>query len=401
MMMGRVLRIASVMTVLPSGAALAQTLPPPRSVADITAILDQEKPDLAKITAETKTADAQPAPGLSGANLARFYAGRAAAAAALGRISQSIADLQKATDIARPAPGSTTPSDGYLALLNLLRSVQSRAGNSTETIALSKQIIALTEGQGAPSERTVNAYQTLISSIAQAGQIDEAKRQAAAMEQVIAKLSQLPASQPYRAGRASALDRVHGMIALASGRLDEAETDFRRAIPEGLQEAKDTASINLIVSQGWIAAASYGYADLAATLRDENRLAEAEIAARQGLINQPDAQGRYAVETVDLISTLSAILATEGRYNDAAKLSQIAIDTYTAIGVDKTSRGLANARAALAAASLGQGKPPLPWHRSTWSSQASPMIATTCRAFSSPIRAWSRPSCVPAAPVTL
>ena len=62
-------------------------------------------------------------------------------------------------------------------------------GDRAETIALSQQIIALTEGRGAPSERTVSAYQTLIFFIAQAGQLDEARRQAAAMEQVIAKLS--------------------------------------------------------------------------------------------------------------------------------------------------------------------------------------------------------------------
>src|ERR1700758_5302134 len=145
MMMGRVLRIASVMMGLLSSAALAQTLPPPRSVADITAILDQEKPDLAKIAAQTRTADAQPPANLSGLALARFYAGRAAAAEAIGRIGQSIADLHKALDIVQSSPGAGTSSEPYLAYLNLLRSVESRAGNSAETIALSRQIIALTE----------------------------------------------------------------------------------------------------------------------------------------------------------------------------------------------------------------------------------------------------------------
>jgi CHAT domain-containing protein len=354
MMIGRVLHIAGVMLGLLPGTVLAQTLPPPRSVTDIAAILDQEKPDLAKISTQTRAADAQPAPGTSGANLARFYASRAAAAAALGRVAQSITDLQIAIDIARPAARTDAPSEGYLALLNLLRSIQSRAGNSGEAIVLSKQIIALTERE--PSERTIGAYQTLIAFEAGAGQLDEARKQAQAMEQVVNTLSQLPASQPYRAGYAWSLDRAHGVIALDSGRFDEAESDFRRAIPEGLQEAKDTAPINAVASQGWAAAASYSYSDLASALRDENRLREAEIAARQGLLHQLNVQGRYAVETVDQISTLSGILAAEGRFNDAAKLGQIALDTYATIGVDKTSRSLANARATLVSALLGQGK---------------------------------------------
>ena len=97
--MGRVLRIAGVMMGLLSGTAFAQTLPPPRSVADITAILDQEKPDLAKIAAQAKIADAAPPANLSGLVLARFYAGRAAAAEAIGRVGHGIADLHKALEI--------------------------------------------------------------------------------------------------------------------------------------------------------------------------------------------------------------------------------------------------------------------------------------------------------------
>src|SRR5690242_2920563 len=45
---------------------------PPRTIADITAILDSEKPDEAQILKRKATADAAPAKGLSGPNLAQF-----------------------------------------------------------------------------------------------------------------------------------------------------------------------------------------------------------------------------------------------------------------------------------------------------------------------------------------
>ena len=58
---------------------------PPRTVSDITAIFDQQKPDAAAIARLTATADAVVPAGLKGGELADFHYKRAQARALLGR----------------------------------------------------------------------------------------------------------------------------------------------------------------------------------------------------------------------------------------------------------------------------------------------------------------------------
>src|ERR1700687_5911003 len=78
--------------------AAAVFVPPPRTIADITAILDREKPDPAKVAARKRAADASPPAGLADIDLAKFFAERSFAANGLGRLSQTLADLHKAVD---------------------------------------------------------------------------------------------------------------------------------------------------------------------------------------------------------------------------------------------------------------------------------------------------------------
>src|SRR6202012_125241 len=56
-----------------------------RTISDITAILDQQKPDPAAVAKLTETANAAPPANLKGAALAEFYYKRAQARALLGR----------------------------------------------------------------------------------------------------------------------------------------------------------------------------------------------------------------------------------------------------------------------------------------------------------------------------
>src|SRR5262245_38846331 len=80
-------------------SALAQRagfVAPPRTIADITSILDQEKPDPAKRIRAEADASAEPPAGADRATLKDFYFRRAQARASIGRLAHAIADCQQA-----------------------------------------------------------------------------------------------------------------------------------------------------------------------------------------------------------------------------------------------------------------------------------------------------------------
>jgi len=77
-------------------AQRAQFVAPPRTIADITAILDQEKPDPAKRAKVEADAGAEPPAHAEAGSLKDFYFRRAQARASVGRLKDAIADCEKA-----------------------------------------------------------------------------------------------------------------------------------------------------------------------------------------------------------------------------------------------------------------------------------------------------------------
>lgn len=94
-----------------AGMFLAAFVAPPRTIGDIAAILDAEKPDQMKIEVLKTTADNEPPAGASRGDLARFYHRRGNARAQLGRVNEAIEDANKAMEIGRGAVEVLTMGD--------------------------------------------------------------------------------------------------------------------------------------------------------------------------------------------------------------------------------------------------------------------------------------------------
>jgi len=77
---------------LPGTALPAGFVAPPRTISDITAILDSEKPDPAVIEKSKATANAVPTGKESRAELSQFYFDRSTARSQLGRLADAIED---------------------------------------------------------------------------------------------------------------------------------------------------------------------------------------------------------------------------------------------------------------------------------------------------------------------
>jgi hypothetical protein len=83
----------------PGTALPAGFVAPPRTISDITAILDGEKPDLTLIEKLKSDADMAPTGKESATDLSRFYFNRAAARSQLGRLDDAIADANKSVEV--------------------------------------------------------------------------------------------------------------------------------------------------------------------------------------------------------------------------------------------------------------------------------------------------------------
>jgi tetratricopeptide (TPR) repeat protein len=86
-----------------AAAQSATFVAPPRTIADITAILDQEKPDPAAVRKMRAAAETAPPLDASRAALAKFHFNRSEARVRLGDYRGALADGQQALEIGEGA----------------------------------------------------------------------------------------------------------------------------------------------------------------------------------------------------------------------------------------------------------------------------------------------------------
>ena len=104
--------------VIDLGRALpAGFVPPPRTISDITAILDQEKPDPASLAAMKAQADAEPPHNASSAALAGFYYDRGTMRLTFGRLDEALDDGQKSLQLAQATPLLASRSRQFVGIV--------------------------------------------------------------------------------------------------------------------------------------------------------------------------------------------------------------------------------------------------------------------------------------------
>ncbi len=331
-------------------------VPPPRTIKDITAILDTQKraDPLAAAEAQARAAEAPPATR-DPLTLRTFYWERARAARSIGRVQQEAADLREAarwaheadpTLIKRGAAMDGTELIPELEILAELAQAEVMSGGGTRGLKRLGNAIAKVPS-GTPGNR-MGLDMRLARLALVSGDFETAAAASDdALQTYYAGLTAHPNLNRYQRLTWDGLAALARAVASeARGKLREAEAEYRQGIDKfgGLRRAAENLTIERLRVM------------LLLNLMRQDRLLEAENEARAVLLSVLRKLGRYSGDTAQAASSLAEVLSAQGRHAEAEQLLRAALDIYVQTGSAPDSLFLVSARSSLGDTLVAQGR---------------------------------------------
>jgi CHAT domain-containing protein len=321
------------------GAVAAGFVAPPRTISDITAILDSEKPDPAKIALRKQAADAEPPKGGSKSALAQFYYDRGNARASLARNEDALNDALKAWEVGQG--GFEERQDTRIIQFVGLQYLA--AGRPKEAVDFWLKAVGLGEHPGRRGAM-INAARGIAQAYVAMGDVTQAD---AFARRVIARVQEARGSphpkwrEVYKNAGSSweaDSDLARALIFEARGQYREAEAAYRRSEAFRRVSVADSQRLPFPPPREQVLAGVNGTRlSIARMEARQSRLAEAEADARKALLAALGIQGKYHPATAKYITGLAAILLEQGRYADAEKLNRSALDVLRTVGIAEDS----------------------------------------------------------------
>lgn len=316
---------------------------PPRSIADIVAILDQEKPDPAKRAQLIAQAEAVEPPGLNARQRSQFLWDRAQARLLLARVDAVLVDAATAAQLA-----DQVGADTY-RMYQVTAGVKRYLGDLQGSLALYTQL-AETANNSRMRGRVMNAYRTAGFVAIELGRLDLAEQYVGISESVYRELSSGRMNTfMYQTSWQSEIDLAKAQIAVARGRHAEAERNFLAAIAntrDAIEKSKhwpERPAAGVMEYGNDITLTRLGETKLA-----QGRIVEAEVDIRQALLSLLRRNGKYFGPTAQAVSALATVLVEQGRYAEAEKLARTAIEILQDMGLDENALQLISGKRALA-----------------------------------------------------
>ena len=317
---------------------------PPRTIADITAILDKERPDPAKLAELKADADAAPPKGASAADLAQFYYDRGNARALLARNKEALADGLKALEVGKGA----TEFRQVWRIRQFVGLQHIAIGDPKQAVAVFQSMVRDSDQPGTRGG-VINASRILAQILVSMGDVSQAD----AYARRVGALVQEARGSPHPKWRKSYAvsgnswegdaDAARGLIFEARGQYREAEAAYRRA------EAFRRASLKDLDKYDYppppeqvLLAADSNLLSIAHVKAKQGRLGEAEADARRALLEVLKNQGKYNPQSPKFIVGLAGILVEQGRYQEAEKLTRSALEVQRTLSVGDDSPATAN-----------------------------------------------------------
>lgn len=327
---------------LEAGTALPKDfVAPPRSIADITAVLDGDKPD-EKMIAELKSdADAVPTGKESRQDLAQLYFDRANARAQLGRLGEAMSDADKAVEVGR---GAVNPN--LLGRMLQLQSLQHAvAGDPRRSLEIMQRL--LRESASMPGAKGMQfvTNRGIAAVLIQMGDLSQAEAYLRRSQSAIQE-ARTSGHPNWRAAYAKfgqswegELELARALIFEARGQFADAEAAYRnaelrkRASMKAIMDSDDPPAETILLQA--IDGAVLSQARMKAK---QGRLAEAEVDARRALLSRLKDTGKYNSVTPRFVMGLAGILVDQGRYEEAEKLGRVALEINKTVGVPEDSQ---------------------------------------------------------------
>ena len=333
--------------------ALAQKggfVAPPRSIADITAILDQEKPDPGKRAKVEAEAAAEPPAGADRAKFKDFYYRRGQARAALGRLTEAVADSAKAVEYA-----ADYPADG--SRIELQQESQLRlSGDYREALTILERMAQRLNVTQPPNKgRAFTINQRMTINLLNLGEISKAE---ACVKRSIALLSEARGWQnapQFLSFFEAATEDARARLFMTRGQFRDAEAAFVRAEAQFRDALVKSRSWKILSSQaGFEATIDYMTLYAGRAKAWQGRHAEAESDIRRALISRLSHVGKYHVDTANMLSIFSELLFEQSRMKDSEMLARASIEIYDAIGYRRDTNSYVFALGKLASAVFQQ-----------------------------------------------
>lgn len=317
---------------------------PPRSIADITAILDQEKPDSDKFAKHRAVAEAQPPRGVSPATLYTFHLERGYARAELGRQNEAREDGERAIQVGRQAGLE------FRLIMNARRFVALQHLLAGEFKKAREKLSEMEKDLPSPTARVpglgaiLNNYRWTISALINLGDLAQAEGYMRRLANVYAISRGWPGAELYGPAYESEYERARADLASAKGQYREAEAAYRRsiaAVRKTIGLLPRWPRINMSTTKEQFENRLDYETGLAAMAKaSQGRLGEAEADIRSALLNRLRSQGKYATTTAEVVARLGKVIAQQGRYAEAEQLTRIVLEIRRTIGVDLGSESI-------------------------------------------------------------
>ena len=333
-----------------AGCVWGQTpAPPPRTIADIIAVLEQYKPDAVKVREAQTIAESQ-APSDAGKQaLIDFYVRRSAAREVLGLIGPMLEDRRKLAEL-------TQGERNEVDYINRLAVTEQIAGNLTTSQSLRQKI--LSDAKARPPIKRAAAYQAASLYAAQ-GDFPTARRLIGVGDGIFERSRNVPGWQQYTAFFAAVKELANASVFRGEGKLVEAESAFRRTVAfwaQDLQVAEARVRADPGASPLDLIQQGHDFAEmrLARALLELGRVAEAELAVRNVLARILSRTGKYAPATAAAIAYFAAVLNEQGRFREAGVMARTALEICDQLGMSVNSMNRLGAIVSLAKSQIGR-----------------------------------------------